>query len=183
MSAKIRITIAVLLLFIPVVLGIAHRIYYHGKDSFIFIWKKSKHDLKDKDKENIDFMGRNGIMEGPIKEIEEVEASENTSKDIKDAPPRFVGGNEALKRYIQSETIYPENQTAQGSVILKIRLDERGSITDITVTKSMGSVFDKEAIKVVENMPLWEPQIKNYKPVKSDFIYVEVPFHRPNITR
>ncbi len=180
MSAKIRITIAVLLLFIPVVLGIVHRIYYHGKDSFIFIWKKSKHDPKDEYGENNDSIPRHGMMKAPI---EEVESSESTSKNIKDAPPRFVGGNEALKRYIQSETIYPENQTAQGSVILKMRLDERGFTTDITVTKSMGSVFDKEAIRVVENMPSWEPQIKDYKPVKSDFIYVEVPFHRPNIKR
>lgn len=176
MSAKTRITIAVLLLFIPVVLGIVHRIYYHGKDSFVFTWK---HKIK---KQNNNYIED---PETPRKEtpVQEVEPIQNIQKDVKNAPPHFPGGDEALQRYIKNEVLYPENQTIQGKVIIKMRLDEKGYPFDISVTKSLGQDFDKEAVRVVENMPAWEPQIKNYQIVQSDFVFVEVPFQKPVKTK
>jgi TonB family protein len=173
MSAKTRITIAILLLFIPVVLGIGHRIYNHGKDSFVFFWKKPRCGSK---KQNYQYTPQEAIKEVPIKETEQDQA---INKEIKNAPAHFIGGNEAMQRYIKNEVKYPENQKAQGSVFLKMCIDEQGYTTNITVTKSMGSIFDTEAIRVVETMPIWEPQIKNHKVVKSDFIFVEIPFIKP----
>lgn len=176
MSSKIRVTIAVLLLFIPVVLGIAHRIYYHGKGSIVFVWKKKKCNASDTYQQNYPTTSQETVKELTVKESE---LSQIVNKEVKNAPARFIGGNEALQRYIKNEVIYPENQTVQGNVILKMRIDEQGYPTDIVVTKSIGNIFDKEVVRVAKNMPAWEPQIKNYQAVKSDYIYITVPFEKP----
>lgn len=98
--------------------------------------------------------------------------------DKKHQPPLFTGGNEALQRYFKSEVNYPKNQILQGYVFLKMRIDERGHPFGIIITKSMGKEFDEEAIRVIKNMPSWEPQIENHTPVKSSYISIAVPFFK-----
>jgi len=91
MSAKTRITIAVLLLFIPVVLGVVHRVYHHGTDSFVIFWKR-----KNKPTDVIYRQKYEAMPYEPVKEelVKEVEPSENTKKDVKNAPPHFPGGDD-----------------------------------------------------------------------------------------
>lgn len=172
MSAKNKVIFTILLLFIPLVLGIGHRVYYHGKDSLGLVFFR-------KHKKNSQNNYRQGYEHTLRDSIKKAEIPENVTHDVKDAPARFIGGEEALKRYLKNEVIYPKGQSAEGSVFVKVRIDEEGYTTDIVITKSMGSAFDKEAIRVINNMPQWEPQITNYKKVKSNPIIIEVAFRKP----
>jgi protein TonB len=45
-------------------------------------------------------------------------------------------------------------------------IDKDGSPTDITVLKGIGSGCDEEAVRVIKNMPKWQPGKQRGRPVK-----------------
>lgn len=91
----------------------------------------------------------------------------------------FPGGSSAMSQYISSCLRYPvvaEENGIQGNVVIKFYVETDGSITDPTVSKSVDPSLDKEALRVVRNMPpQWKPAIKDGKPVRSRQT-VTVPF-------
>lgn len=83
--------------------------------------------------------------------------------------PSFAGGHEALADYMMSHVQYPESakrQGIEGTVLLEYYITEDGTIENITVLKSVSSELDKEAIRLVQNMPNWNPAIQNNQPVR-----------------
>ena len=92
---------------------------------------------------------------------------ESNSREIKMQMPSFYGGNEALTFHIQSSLVYPEfekNNRIEGTVYLEFQIAEDGGISDVTVTKSVSPGLDKEALRIAEAMPNWQPASYNGKP-------------------
>ncbi len=84
--------------------------------------------------------------------------------------PSFPGGQEALFQYINNKIHYPiialENQV-QGRAICQFVVNVDGTLSDIVVVRSAGDVsLDKEAIRVVSNMPKWIPGMQRGKKVR-----------------
>ena len=74
--------------------------------------------------------------------------------------PSFVGGEEALYKYLAENVQYPEDarqMSIKGRVNVKFVVYKDGSIGDISVTKSVYSSLDQEAVRVIRNMPKWIP--------------------------
>ncbi len=85
--------------------------------------------------------------------------------------PQPVGGIEMLER----NTYYPMLDREAGiesDVILNFHVDEVGNVSDITIIKSGGSMFDKSAIMAVMDTE-WSPAMQNGSPVAVTF---ELPF-------
>lgn len=83
--------------------------------------------------------------------------------------PRFPGGEQALRAYLQKSLNYPKvaaENNVQGRVFVTFVVNGKGEIEDIKVVRGIGSGCDAEAMRVVRNMPKWEPGIQNNKPVK-----------------
>lgn len=100
-----------------------------------------------------------------IKEKKKEEENTNLSDDhIYDAAeqmPEFPNGGMAgvmqyLSRNIKYPAIAQENGT-QGRVIVQFVVNKDGSITDVKVVRGADPYLDKEAIRVVTNMPKWTP--------------------------
>jgi TonB family protein len=94
-----------------------------------------------------------------------VAQSQNVGKDAKhaqvftyvDQMPKFAGD---LNKYLAEHLQYPKSaqqQKIEGRVVLKFQIDERGTVQDVQVVKAAQSDLDAEAIRVVKNMPAWEP--------------------------
>lgn len=73
--------------------------------------------------------------------------------------PEFPGGQEALKKYIKENLVYPvdaKTEKIEGKVVLQFTIGSEGRISDI---KSIKEGVDKrlvaEAIRLVEAMPPW----------------------------
>ncbi len=84
--------------------------------------------------------------------------------------PEFPGGEDALRKYLIEHTKYPKNarkNKISGTVNVLFVIDEKGEIGDVLVTNSVDPTLDKEAIRVVKNMPNWIPGKIRGKPVKS----------------
>ena len=79
-------------------------------------------------------------------------------------PPMFPGGMEALMKYLNDNIIYPvialENGVS-GTVVLKFVVTKTGKIDDIQVVNSVDRALDEEAVRVVSQMPDWQPAKQN----------------------
>ncbi len=95
-----------------------------------------------------------------------------------DRRARFPGGPRNLALFIRENVEYPEEAKedgVQGRVLVKFIVRKDGSIDNINVTRSLDPLLDKEAIRVVENMPDWIPAQKDGKYVSSYFT-IPIPF-------
>jgi protein TonB len=82
--------------------------------------------------------------------------------------PQFIGGNEALMRYMQKNLRYPPQALrngVEGRAFISFTVQADGSIADVQVLKGLGFGTDEEASRVVKNMPTWIPGQQNKRTV------------------
>lgn len=80
--------------------------------------------------------------------------------------PEFRGN---LLKYVAEHVVYPEvakENDIQGTVYIGFVINEKGKVTDVTLTRGVDPLLDKEALKVVENLPDWKPGKQSGKNVK-----------------
>lgn len=89
-----------------------------------------------------------------------------------DVMPEYKGGQEALFSYLGSNIKYPEsdkNEKLEGTVYVQFVINESGKVTQTKVLKGASEAMDKEALRVIENMPDWNAGEKNGKKVKVQY--------------
>jgi len=113
-----------------------------------------------------------------VEEIAEVEAVEVVEPEVKifyvvEDLPSFPGGKAALSKFISKNIKYPEDALKEGksgTVYVNIRINEKGEIEVAKVKKSVFPSLDKEALRIVEAMPDWNPGKQDGKPVSCDIV-------------
>ncbi|MCE2734363.1 MAG: energy transducer TonB [Cyclobacteriaceae bacterium] len=95
-------------------------------------------------------------------------ASQSVSVEViyKNAEP--VSGYAHLYSYFATELRYPKESikdSIQGIVTVSFTIDKKGKPISIKIENSLGTSFDKEVIRLIENMPPWHPATINDKPV------------------
>jgi protein TonB len=87
--------------------------------------------------------------------------------------PVFPGGKEALSNYIGSTFVYPETarkKKIQGRVVVGFILTKECNITDVKIITGIDPDCDKEALRVVKSLPMFEqPASVNGRPVSFHF--------------
>lgn len=86
--------------------------------------------------------------------------------------PEFPGGEAALAKYLQNNIQYPErakSMNIEGKVYLSFLIDEYGKVSNVEKKRGIGGGCDEEAIRVVKNMPRWNPGKQGGRPVKVQF--------------
>lgn len=81
-----------------------------------------------------------------------------------------VDGYPALYDYFSRALLYPAEavkDSVHGVVTVVFSINTAGKPEKIYIENSLGPLFDREAIRVIENMPLWKPASYNNKPVTS----------------
>jgi len=84
--------------------------------------------------------------------------------------PEFIGGPEALKNYINQN--FKINRTAKkchtkGEIIVKFYIGVDGSISKVSIiNKGLSDKLNKEALRVISEMPKWKPATQSGKIVK-----------------
>ena len=111
---------------------------------------------------------------------------ENKKKvyDIVEQMPSFPGGPKALYEYIGSNVKYPAEATAtnkSGRVIVAFVVDKNGNIIEPTIIRSVCEPLDKEALRVIKEMPKWTPGKQNGKAVDVKYV-IPVSFNIGTIT-
>ena len=89
-----------------------------------------------------------------------------------DKLPVFPSGMEGLMAFLRDNVRYPDfahKEGVQGRVIVQFVVNSDGSISDAKVIKSVHEYLDKEALRVVNAMPYWEPGVKDGQKVRVRF--------------
>jgi outer membrane biosynthesis protein TonB len=81
-------------------------------------------------------------------------------------PPEFVGGKEALFNHIKETIQYPDDVEA-GNIYVAFIIGSDGAVRDARVFKGVKESMDKEALRIINNMPNWDPGLIDGKPVAS----------------
>lgn len=83
--------------------------------------------------------------------------------------PEYPGGTTSMEAYIKQNLKYPEVAIRKGTcgkVYIKFVVDVDGAITDVAVVRGIGNECDEEALRVVKEMPQWNPGKQRGKPVR-----------------
>lgn len=93
--------------------------------------------------------------------------------------PEFPGGMPALMEFIRKNLRHDKAET-KVRVILQIVVDKEGNVTNPVVLRSVNSILDEEALRIVGLMPKWKPgrQAGKNRNVKFVFPVVFEPFVR-----
>ncbi|MBS1554429.1 MAG: TonB family protein [Bacteroidetes bacterium] len=101
---------------------------------------------------------------------------ENYTPLIKKAEP--VGGLKAYNRYLDNDARYPLTELEKkikGRVSLKFTVKTDGSLDEFKIVKSLGKLFDDEALRMVKEGAAWTPTTEDNVPVESE-VLVRVKF-------
>lgn len=89
-----------------------------------------------------------------------------------DVNPSFVGGKDAMTKYLRDNLEFPKEAVDEGleaTLFVDFIVMANGTVREVMVTDEPGEVADQrfknEAIRVVTAMPKWTPGRQNGKPV------------------
>lgn len=90
---------------------------------------------------------------------------------VSEQMPQFPGGEDAMRKYLVENIKYPAvaGELGVGRVFVSFVIDKDGSVTDAKVVRGVDPLLDKEALRVVNAMPKWNPGIQYGKAVKVQY--------------
>ena len=142
----------------------SHIIEIRGKDTLVVLETWFGVDLQ-LEPDDSDFMIGSEIVDG------------DTICRFPEYFPRFPGGYDSLNAFLLRETQYPDDPflDVSGTVLVEFIVEKDGSVTSPRVIVSLYPDCDKEAYRVIQSMPKWEPATVNGVPVRC-FYQVPVTF-------
>lgn len=105
--------------------------------------------------------------------VEEEDPAENQIFTIVEQKPEFPGGEAALLSWIGKNIKYPvvaAENGIQGRVVCKFVVNKDGKVGNVEVIRSVDPSLDKEAIRVLSQLPPFKPGMQRGKPVRVFYI-------------
>ncbi|MCL1867886.1 MAG: energy transducer TonB, partial [Paludibacter sp.] len=131
--------------------------------------------------EQFDNILKQTIEEQMVKASQEAIKTEELETDkiylVVDVMPQFPGGRQAMLKFLTNTMNYPadaQRRKVQGQVVCSFVVDTDGSIINIEVVQKIDPVLDREAVRILKQMPKWSPGERLGKPVKVRF---SIPFN------
>jgi protein TonB len=107
-----------------------------------------------------------------MKQVDEEVVEEQEIFMVVENAPAFPGGDVARMKFLQDNIKYPQmarESGIQGTVYVTFVVERNGNVTDVKILRGIGGGCDEEAVRVVQNMPKWEPGKQRGKPVRVQF--------------
>ena len=113
-------------------------------------------------------------------EVVKIEQTATVEEEMEDAPvfvlveemPEFPGGPAAITKFIGENTKYPAiavENGIQGKVYVSFVVNAKGKVENVKIVRGVDPSLDKEAVRVIESMPMWKPGKQRNKPVKVSY--------------
>ena len=94
---------------------------------------------------------------------------------VVEVKPTFDGGDaNDFSKWVNSQIVYPQDavdQKIEGKVVLQFTVNKLGEVKDVKVVRGVNEILDKEAVRVVESSPKWEPASQNGIPVSVNYTF------------
>lgn len=98
----------------------------------------------------------------------EIKPDANGIYEVAEEMPQFPGGMGKLMDYLSKNMQYPaeaQKQKIQGRVVVQMVVDAEGNVTNPRILRSENPLLDKEALRLMKEMPKWTPGKQNGKAV------------------
>lgn len=125
-----------------------------------------------KDDDYWDFMNNDSELDS----LYDISANEKNVEDnivylawMLNDQPKFNGN---IYEYYEKNIVYPKEElenNIEGTVWVDFVIEKDGSISNVTIFRSVSPKLDTEAKRVIENMPKWIPGKQMEKPVRVKF--------------
>ena len=109
------------------------------------------------------FSQKNGVVASPILYL------------YVDEMPKFIGGQSALKKFIDTNLKWPGEFDGQGTVLTSFIINKDGSVKNIKIEKELCNECNNEAIRIIKLFPKWSPGKINHEKVEV-MIYLPIKF-------
>ena len=90
-----------------------------------------------------------------------------------DTKPEFQIPGRELAEYLTSEVKSVDSAVdgkCYGTVLVRLTIDQEGSTRYVSVQQPLAPAYDREAVRVVRNLPRWKPATKDGQPVATQVI-------------
>ena len=114
----------------------------------------------------INFISYNKKVDKPVVKETVIIEKENTEEEaltiveFPDVEAEFIGGAQAMMKYIQQNIQYPPKSiemNEQGKVYLSFVVETDGTISNVAIERGVSIDIDNEAERIVRSMPKWSP--------------------------
>jgi len=109
----------------------------------------------------------------PVIETQEEEEEEEAQVFfIVEDMPEFPGGDLALRKFIANAIKYPviaQENGIQGKVYVTFVVGKDGKVSNASIARGVDPSLDKEALRVVNALPVWKPGKQRGKPVNVSY--------------
>jgi TonB family protein len=109
-----------------------------------------------------------------VPEIESIEEDSMEVYSFVEQMPEFPGGDKAVREFIAKNIKYPRVSCYEGGIEGKVYcrfiIEKDGTVSNVTIIRSLDPMVDKEAVRVIESMPQWIPGKQNGKPVRVSYV-------------
>ncbi len=105
---------------------------------------------------------------------EEEEDEEEIFVLVEDMPTFQGQDHEYFRQWIAENLRYPQRAAEagiQGRVIVEFVVEANGSISNVNVLRGVDASLDREAVRVIESSPRWEPGRQRNEPVRVRFTF------------
>lgn len=105
-------------------------------------------------------------------EVSDPEVEEQKVFKVVEENPSFPGGEKARMKYLQEHIEYPQmarESGVEGKVYVTFVVEKDGTVSNVRILRGIGAGCDKEALKVVRNMPKWDPGEQRGRRVRVQF--------------
>ena len=106
---------------------------------------------------------------------EEVIEEEAIPFQLVEQKPSFMGGDaNAFSKWVNERLQYPEiakENGIQGRVLLQFVVGADGKVSNVKVVRGVDPSLDKEAVRVVQSSPKWEPGKQRDRAVKVTYTF------------
>ena len=105
----------------------------------------------------------------PVLKVEEEQTEDEVFVIVEDMP-KFKGGDiNKFRDWVQKRVRYPElaaENGIQGRVFITFVVETNGTVSGVTVTRSVDQLLDDAAMEAVSASPKWEPGMQRGRPVR-----------------
>ena len=134
-----------------------------------------EYQMKLEETDSFKYMEGDHDLEMDFVPFEQKEAGEEEVFIIVEDMPQFMEGDQnAFRKWIQQNLRYPEiaaENGISGRVFVQFAVNTKGKVVDARVIRGVDPALDKEALRVVNSSPKWQPGKQRGKPVKVQFTF------------
>ena len=118
------------------------------------------------------------IQQKPISKSVQISVFQSAPADSRvfDVAPIFPGGTEGLYNFLVQRMDYfvVGQSNVVGVVLVEFDIEPDGSVSNTELKRSLFPALDEQALRIVKEMPRWQPALKDGSPVRCRYL---IPFY------